>query len=371
MLGISLPCDLTRNAVLVVTVYSLILILFFWKNNITRYDKIHGAQPLLLLMVALHILFPFEAGDYYHMMESLHYKDFHAVEPIYEVIARFVGYNYILFRLVVWGGAFCLFLKTAKRFGLDIYKTAFLLYAMFIGIFDYARASLAMSMFFYGFSFVCIPINKRRLLSYMAGVAFMLASLLFHTSMTIVIASTMITFIPFNKRTIIVGILILAVSVPFMNTILGVIVDQALGGDGRLNENIVGYARQVTEEETYSTLEWIRRWVCYSTLFIPIIILGYKFFLQRHKLPIPSSIKKLYKITLAVQIIAFSTLIIDLKTFILFYRILYISMIPVAILFSYSRQQGFISHRLYKSVIILALLGVFFGYSKMLFGGNI
>lgn len=371
MLGLSLPHDLTRSAVLIITVYSFFLILVFWGKNIARYDRFHEAQPLLLIMIAFHLLFPFEAGDYYHMMESLHTKDFHALEPIYAEIASFVGYNYFLFRLVVWGGAFFLFLKTARRFGLDIYKTAFLLYAMFIGIFDYARASLAMSMFFYGYSFICIPFYKHHILSYVVGAAFMSASLFFHTSMAIVVGASVVTFIPFNKRTIIAGLLLLVISVPYMNTVLGVIVDQALGGGGRLNENIVGYANQVTEEDSYSTLEWVRRWVCYSTLFIPIIILGYKFFLQKNRLPVSSSITKLYKITVAIQIIALSTLMIDLNTFILFYRILYISMIPVIILFSYSRQHGFVSHRTYKYVIVFALLGIFFGYSKMILGGNI
>lgn len=370
-MGTLFPQDITVALLTVVIVYSLAVLILFWRNNITRYDKTHHAQPLLLLMVLLHILFPFEAGDFYHTMEALHYKDFHAMEPVYERIAMLVGYDYVIFRIVIWGSAFFLFLMTVKRFGLDIYKTVFLLYAMFIGIFDYARASLAMSIFFLGFSFFCRPIRNHRFFSSILGLLVMLCSLPFHTSMAVPLVATVILLVPFNKKTIIAGLVLLIFSVSFLNGLLSMVIDHAIGGDGRLNEQIIGYASQVTEAESYSKLEWIRRWVEYATFFIPVIILGYKFFLESNRPVVPSAILKLYKMAFAIQISAVLTLMVNLGSFILFYRFLFISMLPVTILFSFGRKEGIVSPKLYKAIVVLALMGIYFGYSKMLLGGNL
>lgn len=126
-------------------------------------------------------------GDFFHMME--HVYDYSAIsgaynfgEEIYPQIGLFVGKNYLLFRTIVWGGAFALFCLTAKRMNVPVYYAAVLLLATHSVIFCYARATAAMAVYFFGLSFLCSPLKGKTWLSYIIGVFIIILSTEFHRS---------------------------------------------------------------------------------------------------------------------------------------------------------------------------------------------
>ena len=357
---------------LIITIWYCVTILLFWKHNIKEYHSYDRRQPLLVLFFLLHLLFAFDGGDFYHYYIHVLFEDYSTMEPVYSIIGRLVGNNYLLFRLIIWGTAFFLFFQTAKRFGLDPYKTTYLLYLMFITVFDYARATLGMAFFFFGMSFLCVPSYRHRFLSYLLGYLFIFASVMFHRSLLFCVAISFIVFIPLNKKTIILFLIILALSIPVLNSILSYILSGSLITDVSINEKMAEYAQQEAIRQ-FSRYEWIRRYLHYATFFIPVIVCYFKLLGKEDQVSDPSryhSMVMLFLIAFGIQVLAVSSLILDLESFVLFYRYLYMSMIPIVILLCYMRDEQLISSKLFMSIILLALACKFFGIAKRFMGGN-
>lgn len=348
-----------------------IVILLFWRRNITLFDTFHSRQNVLILLVFIHLLFAFEGGDYFHYYQNVAKHDMDKEEQVYHIIAALVGYDYLLFRTVVWGGALFFFIKTAKRFGLDAYKTVFLLYTMYFTVFDYARASLGMSIFFYGVSFLCVPLKNHRIYSVLIGYGIISISFFFHKSMMLASLSTIMLLVPFNKKALIVMLVLFAYSAPMLNRLLGVSLNVVASSSGDINDIILHYADQEADLEGASKYEMIRKYVEFATFYVPVILISFKIFRKGLISPQHKSMLKLFKITVALLLIATSTLMIELNTIILFYRTLFISMIPITILFCYARQHRLVSSKTFTIIVIICILNVFFNYSKRFLGGNL
>ena len=117
-------------------------------------------------------------GDFFHLMEHVHnyvyisgYYNYG--EPIYQTIAQFVSSNYLLFRTIVWGGAFLAFVLTAKRMNVSVYLAIAILCLCYNVTFSYGRVTAAIAIYFLGLSFLCRPI-RIKILSYAIGVIIIL-----------------------------------------------------------------------------------------------------------------------------------------------------------------------------------------------------
>ena len=294
-----------------------------------------------------------------------------STEPFYQYLAAYIGYNYILFRTIVWGAALFFFFQTAKRFGLDPYKTSFLMYSMFITIFDYARATLGMSIFFYGLSFLCIPLNRGKIFSPMVGGLFILSSILFHNSMALLIAMTFLAFIPLNKKILFLLIIVVIPLIPRLGDIFGLILNVFWGrSGGDLTDKVAVYSEQVADLEGASVFELFRRYVEYTTFVAPFVIITPIVLSNKQKTFQSTGIKRLYKVTFGILILALFLLFVT-DTVILFNRTLFMTMIPIVIIWEYARQNKLISYFMFKSIVCLCLLQVFFNYSKRILGGNL
>ena len=245
-----IPLELTPGLLFFIGVYYLVVIMLFWRNNISKYDTFKKPQYLLLFLIFIHLLFAFEGGDYFHYYEDIVTKDLSEQEEIYTYIAVFAGYNYLIYRTIVWGGALWMFFLTTKRFRIDSYKAVFLLYLLYFTIFDYARATLAMSVFYYGFSFICIPIKKQKILSrFLLAPFIMLTSIFFHKGMIILIVSSFMIFVPLNRKGLFILLIILCATLPLLSNLFYIALNLALNSSGGINDKIVEYAEQVMDME--------------------------------------------------------------------------------------------------------------------------
>ena len=273
---------------------------------------------------------------------------------------------------MVWGGALGLFMLTVKRLDFEVSKAVYLLYVMYFTLFDYARATLGMAMFFFGLSFLCLPINNHKIISYIIiGPLIMYCSTLFHNSMVIACAISWIVFIPMNKKILVTLIVLFILSMPILMSLYERLIMMSLSSTSSAASKIIQYANQNSEfAEDTSTFELIRQLVEYATIITPLILISFRFFDEKYTGRLHIAMQRYFKIALGFILLAFSMLMLS-NTFILFYRFLYISFIPVLLLFFYSRKNGIINNTIFKSVIIVCLLQVFFNYSKRILGGNI
>ena len=329
-------------------------------------------QYLLILLVLFHLIFAFEGGDYFHYYEKVSKSGLSdAQEPIYHWLARIVCNNYILWRLIVWGSALMLFMSTARRLRINQYKVVFLLYVMYFTVFDYARASLGMAMYFYGLSFWCKPIKSRKWMSYaVIGPIIMYCSTFFHSSMYLACAATMSIFIPFNKKLLITILLLLFIFSTFLHTMFNNIIGMVISSDTNFVASKVEEYSLQEAEFGGSVFEQIRRYVEYATFFIPAFMMTFFFLDKKNANSQYIAMLRLFKVMVGIMLIAVSMLMVS-TSIILFYRILFISMLAVVLLFYYCRKEHMISNFSFCLIIIICLLQVFLNFSKRILGDNI
>ena len=378
------PIEFSINLYIFINIFYIIVVAFYWHDNVTEFGSPHKGQPFLWFLVLFHLIFAYDGGDTYHYAYNLAYKEMDGMEPIYNVIASLVNYNYFLFRVIVWGSGLFLFVQTVKRFGLDPNKTVFVLYVMFITIYDYARASLAMSIYFYGVSFLCVPIKSRKLVSYIVGCLIIAISIVFHRSMLFPTLITAFVFLPMNKYSLYSLIIIFTLSSSLLNNFTGFILGNLIMADQETIEKVENVSNLDFDQaaEGKSFYEHVRQIVLYATFLVPLILLSYKMFSplqnkkiahiqKKYKLTVGvAHFQKLYKLTIGIVLMAFLVLLIRIGNFIVFIRFFYMAMIPVVILLVYGRQRLFISDRIFKALLIIGILLRFYGVFKLILGGN-
>lgn len=345
--------------------YLLIALLYYPRysshTNLSCFNKIN---PFFSLLVLVYILTSCYNGDFWHYKDfMLDHDSFWAPsEKIYLLIAQFVGDNYLLFRIVVWGGAYILLLKIFKILQLNINSALLYFFILYISVFDYARVSLAMAMFFIGYIYTIMP--QSNLFSKSIGWLGIGCSYFFHHSMIVLILLSFMRYVPINKKTVSILILIIPIVAMLVSRVFFSVM--GLGSDSLelVTMKMENYSELDTTTDI-SFLEKVRLFWHYSTFFIPFIISTYKL-IYKPILKYPSFIIKLYGITLGILLFSISTLFLGFENRVLFYRTLYMSMIPLTILICYLHDNNVIRNKTFKRLMFLGLGYSIFRHSKVL-----
>ena len=144
-----LPILVLSNLILLLMIYNIMK-----RSLIPPYCVSIKKRRYALLLILFFCLFSFWGADWFHYIAEylvLHNEEKYLsnLEEVY-VFISLASPNYIIFRLIIWGGA-CLFLF--RTFYLIPVKTDLLITTfVIIGLiwFGYARVSLAMAIMFYG-----------------------------------------------------------------------------------------------------------------------------------------------------------------------------------------------------------------------------
>lgn len=331
------------------SIYYLFVSFYYKAKYITPKYTSNKLDITLFFLVFVYILLSFINGDYWHYREFVINNDefWKPSEEIYEVIANAVGRHYLLFRCVVWGLALFVFLKIVKKYNLNSNSTLYYIFTVYIIIFSYARATLAMAIFFCGFSFL-FNTNTRKNRNVLIGLAIMLSSYFFHHSMLALIVLSLFCFLPANKYIYVTLFCLLPIIASLIGTIFQNFIGFGIDSMELVYRKLEGYSEYEALEK--SLLETIRSIWLYSLFYIPFFISSWILLFKRPK-EIPSYIYKLYSITYAIMLFATSLLFLGFDNNIMFYRFLYMSMIPLTILMCYFRENAYISSGFYRRFI--------------------
>lgn len=159
--------ELSKDTSLVFLLLFILFIALYYKKNIVLNPQKNIRVGQLVLSILLIVIVSASSGsDWFSYQQMVWNYDFsngatNYGEPVYGYIARFTERNYLLFRLIVWGGAFLCALQAFKRMRINVNMAAFMLIAAFLLRFNYARASLGMAIYFLGLSFLISPYRKK------------------------------------------------------------------------------------------------------------------------------------------------------------------------------------------------------------------
>ena len=326
-----------------------------WNRN-----KINLGMTLLALLLVIVVSVD---GDWFSYQDLVWNYDLSVGahnhgEPVYAYIISFVNKNYLLFRIIVWGGAMVLAALSFHRFEINVNVALFFLVAVFLIKFNYERASLAMACYFYGFSLFVKPIRKNMVITVILIDLSFFGAYSFHHSTIVLLFLTVVAFLPLEKPFVWIPVLIL---LPFMSLLMGVYFNLAdfIDNEYVLNK-YTGYLAETAESNNiFGVMSNI---ISYAAIFVPLVVSIIVFFKNRKN--IDMSIVRLFRLTVMITIFASSFLFMRLNSTILFYRYLFMTMIPLTILSVYLYSREFISR---KTFSVIFIVGAFSNFYKLLY----
>ncbi len=344
--------------------FSLILyfiyLSIYYKKGIVNCGRNITPSPNIAVIIstALFIIINTISGDFFHFMEVVHNYNFmpgasNYGENIYGHIARLVNRNYLLFRTICWGGAFLLFCFTANRMKVPISYAAIFLFIVYNISFSYARASVAMSVYFAGVSFLCVPLKSYKIVGYVIGIILIVLSPQFHTSAYIMVFATLVLFLPIRKW----SIALLIITTPLILNSLSYLLDSLVLLD--FDEAVTYKIGRYTEDDMGFREGFAVRFINpigYASLYIPIVILTLVLFKNKMYKKISTEIFMMYKLAFFLVFLALSFFLLGEQYHVFFYRVIYMSMIPISIIVPKLRLDGLLSNRMFMLSIIIGIL---------------
>lgn len=354
----------TKVAIVYCTLLYFLMLFYYWKKCITYGNLLKGKTSLIfVVLVSLFSITSFYNGDFFHyksFLDSFDGLGSIGFEDFYQYLILYTDKNYLIFRTVVFGGSIIIAYLVMDLLGVTAVTALFFLFAVFITDFDYSRASLAMSVYYLGLALILI---KRNVFLSILGVGIILLSYQFHRSALIMIVMTIAIFVPINRNTIIPLILIYVFGYSYLKEYYYSFINDMIDSE---------YTDLAIKVEVYANAErnelkgnFLGRFMYIWQFLIYYLIFIYDtkciFFNKKNQFVV-SEIKKLYRVCFAL--IAFSTfmLFINSGDLSLFYRFLYMTIIPLSVMSTYLFSHQIMSKKAYIIQILFGAVYLSIGF---------
>lgn len=279
-------------------------------------------------------------------------------EPFYILLAELSGWNYTVWRMMVWGTALLLYYCTCKRLKLESYIAIYVLVFMFNGLFTYGRVILAMTIYFFGFSFFAKPLEYNRQLSYLFGCCIIPLSFFAHRTFLPIILLTPLMFITITKT----RFLLIMCLIPIVVIGINYIFSSFLSSEIQMGDPFSTFqasAERAAGLANKTGRNWKSMLVYQARLFsfyVPFAYIGWQLFISRTEYIIDAYLLKYFTAITIIIVVAISILygLHTGNSETTGMRYLYMAGIPLSMLLAYMYQNEHISH---KKLNILILLG--------------
>lgn len=314
------------------------------------------------ILCLLFCLFSFWGTDWFHYLET--YFIIRAgyetnLENVYVWIIQNLSPDYLIFRLIVWGTALYLLIKTVNNLSVSKELVLLLLGIIYIIWFAYARATLAMAMAFYGYSLIIK--NNYNFRSFLLGVVIFLSSYFFHKSATFAIGVVALAL--FLKRFPRYTLWILLISFPLALVLAKIGVASFMltdiDGDGDMASYMATGQRYMEEDLSTHGIGAILQSMFERIPYYLTACLGFGIIRQK-KIIIPNDVKS-YIILQILLVLISSIFAFDLgvNTSTIYGRFLRFAAIPTTIVMAYLYQSGY-RHKYVKRTIQIAACGTLY-----------
>ena len=332
------------------------------KNSLrTPYHTTTGRYRLGVLLCLLFFLVSFWGTVWFNYLESYDIIRF-GYETSFENVYVWIIQNspsYLFFRLVVWGIALYLFVKTTNNLSVSKELVLLLFSTIYIIWFAYARATLAMVIAFYGYSL--ITKNDHNLKSVVLGIMVLLSSYFFHK--TAVFAICVVALAVLLKRYSRYAIWILLITFP-----IGIVCAKMgiadfmmtdAGGEGDIASYMASGQRYMENDMSTLGIGALLQSMFERLPYYLTACLGFGIIRQRNTM-IPNDIKAFIVLQILIVLVS-SIFAFDLgaNTSTIYVRFLRFAAIPTTIVMAYLYQCGYCS-KYVKLTIRLAVCGTLY-----------
>lgn len=353
---------------MLVFVYAIRKTLFL----VTEDKKQREVSGLFVALFALYAVFYCINSDYFNYRNWLNVTNisYWNKEKVYLYLVLFCrslpfNYPYEVFRLIVWGGGVYIVYQTYLLYRKFLLPglTLLLLFVCYAGTFSYARASLAMAVYFFG---IALYLNYKKRSMRFLGIFLAIFSYFFHREMLIGIVLLPCLFIPFERKEMsffsIFLLLSAIIAISFVGSNLSYL-DQIFDND-EITSKIEKYNAE--ESKTFRISTFVRYFKHFFSFYLVT-----RFF-KAGKVPrsdfrkyrgkilcrkkVPNSIIGMYRITFGILLLSVAFMIIFGLRSVYSYRILYMSMIPLTLMIGYGYNKGYFTKWQFVFLMLVVLL---------------
>lgn len=311
-----------------------------------------------VLLIVLFSVFAFYDTDYFHYLiafDDIHRGGSTHMEDIYIWIAKFVGNNYNLFRIVVWGGATFIMTRMVKKLRIPAGLYFLLLSCLFLTLFAYARVSLAMTIVFWGLGIVSNAITKHNITKYLIGILIILTAYFFHKSALFGIGVALIASLitKLNRKTVSIFILAYPILLVIVATLLADVLNYS-GSESLVDiESAQGYLNHDNKESGIGAI--IQKTLMYTPFYLSVFIYLKAIYSGRYNKWVPSMRIFANANFLCVAIATLFAFNLGINTSVFYYRLLYFAFIPCTVFLVYCKLNRI--SKLTNTTILIGLLG--------------
>lgn len=326
------------------------------------YHTTIGKYRLGVFMCLLFCLFSFWGTDWFHYLEDYFFiRDGYRtnLEDVYVWIIQNISPNYICFRLVVWGTALYLFVKTANNLSVSKELVLLLFSIIYIIWFAYARATLAMAMAFYGYSLIIK--NSHKFKSVLLGIVILLSSYFFHKTAAFAIGIVALALLLKRFPRYTLWILLISFPLAIVLAKIGVasFMLTDINGDGDMASYMATGQRYMEKDLSTHGIGAILHSMLERIPYYLTAYLGFGIIRQKTMI-LPSDIKAF--IVLQILLVFISSIFafdLGVNTSTIYVRFLRFAAIPTTIVMAYLYQCGY-RHKFVKRTIQIAVCGTLY-----------
>lgn len=166
----------------------------------------------VFLGMALYSVLGFLEWDtynYYRAYEEMKSTGFRIFEPFYYWLTMILPHSFLLWRFTIWGTASFLMVQSAKKLDLNANVMCFMAPVLFLTQLSVTRGAIGLALMVFCAILFIQSLEKKKLLLMLVAIFGLFVSSFLHKSMIIFLTILVISyFIPLNKRTIVVSLII-------------------------------------------------------------------------------------------------------------------------------------------------------------------
>ena len=313
------------------------------------------------LMALVFCLFAKWETDYFTFQQSFtHGINNDYQDPIYYYLQFLSLDSYLAFRTWIWGLSLFFLYKTCIKMQVSPTIVIFVLASSFLMTFSYARATLAMTAFFYGLSILVY--DRKSIINIIIILGLYLFSFFAHRSILPIILFTPLALIPFKKKYI---VLMLLMIIPLQLIATNLMVHLSLGPAdlgsslSRFQDSAEHYASFNYDASVYNWKFALVNNLRYVSIYLVYIVVVATFVMSPFSDAVPLQHKKMLMITSMIILLATIFLLNPSKEtgamYIIGYRYLYITIIPLTVFFAYVIQFNTCKKWIVRLLILLSL----------------
>lgn len=345
----------TRVGMIICTLLYFFIVFNYWKKSTNLCSDANNKLNYgLFFFILIFAIISWYNGDWFH------YKLFldttagpgsnSGMEAFYEHLALWVGRNYLLFRIVVWGSALTLLYFSLKNLNVNSNCALLLLLIVFITYFDYSRTALGVGVYFFGLSIVG---KRESTFKTILGIAILCCAFFFHRSTILLTALTITCIFPLNKKNIIFIILVTLVSFSLLKGLFVDFMTDIIDAENELSGKADFYMSGERSALISGNFNGIVMGLWTNSVFyVFFFVVTICFFKKENFDKIPRNIGMVYNILFGLML--FSTLMYFFRVGhgAFYYRYLSMTYFPIVIITTYLYTEGLMTHKTFKNLCL-------------------